>query len=100
MGSCIRRCPFHVRVCEIGPEGTTLKPEMAKHNRGVKTVMPNNRLERDAAKSAAPLKRSVRRQSHKEKTARQAQRQGVDSSLRCRQSSQSEEGTHEPDVDP
>src|SRR5258706_228092 len=36
MGSCIRRCPFHVRVCEIGPEGTTLKPEMAKHNRGVK----------------------------------------------------------------
>jgi hypothetical protein len=23
-----------VRVCEIGPEGTTLKPERAKHNRG------------------------------------------------------------------
>jgi len=24
-----------MRVCEIGPEGTTLKPERAKHNRGV-----------------------------------------------------------------
>ena len=38
MGSCIRHCPFHVRVGEIGPEGTTLKPEMAKHNRGVRQI--------------------------------------------------------------
>src|SRR5512132_560868 len=43
MGSCIRHCPFHVRVCEIGPEGITLKPEMAKHNRGVRRgTMPEN----------------------------------------------------------
>ena len=26
---CIRRCLFHMRVCEIGPAGTTLKPERA-----------------------------------------------------------------------
>ena len=70
-------------------------------NPDIDTVWVDEALHRDAmALLLARLTAGVRRQSHKEKTARQAQRQGVDSSLRCRESSQSEEGTHEPDIDP